>query len=68
MQNLAVNAMSQELINLLVYPMAPGLQKLNGLKAFANAKEVKLNDLGDFLIRRPEISNKLITQEVNLLD
>jgi len=60
--------MSHEFLNLLVYPMAPGLQRLHGLKAFANAKEIKLNDLGDFLIRRPEIANKINVQEINLLE
>ena len=59
--------MSNEMINLLIYPTTTGIQKLHGLKAFANAKEIKLNDLGDFLIKRSEI-NKLIVEEVNLLE
>lgn len=60
--------MSHDVINLLVYPITPGLQKLYGLKGFANAKEIKLNDLGEFLIKRPEIINKINVEDVNLLE
>ena len=59
--------MGSELINLLVYPLTTGIQKVYGLKAFANAKEIKLNDLGDFLIKRPE-PNKIKVEEINLLE
>ena len=47
--------------------MITGIQKVHGLKAFANAKELKLNDLGDFLIKRPE-PNKIKVEEMNLLE
>lgn len=60
--------MGSETISLKVYPMALGIQKLHGLKAFANAKEIKLNDLGDFLIQRKEIKEVTLVQEINLLD
>jgi len=59
--------LGSEVINLLVYPMITGIQKVHGLKAFANAKELKLNDLGDFLIKRPE-PNKIKVEEMNLLE
>lgn len=60
--------MGSETFMMTVYPMALGVQKLYGLKAFANAKEIKVNDLGDFLVHRKDQPKIEPAQEINLLE